>query len=70
MCINREGLEVYHFLLLQWNKLHYIYIIFSYFQWNKFHCIHIDRAYGTGFMHLISSIGTTDIDAQGFNLEQ
>jgi hypothetical protein len=50
-----QGLGVHHFLL---------------FQWNKFHCIDIGRAYGTGFMHLISSVGTTDIDAQGFNPEQ
>jgi len=42
---------------------HSIYIIFSYFQWNKFHRIHIGRAYGTGCMQLISSVGTTDMDA-------
>jgi hypothetical protein len=58
------------FSYFQWNKFHCIHIIFSYFQWNKFHCIYIGRAYGTGCMQLISSVGTTDIDAQGFNPEQ
>ena len=55
-------------ILIEYIPLHQYHFLL--FQWNKFHCINIGRAYGTGFMHLISSVGTTDIDAQGFNPEQ